>query len=231
MASYSHGDNARRVNIGDRIRKRLEVLGISQAELARRVGVAQPTIAKLIAGTSRGSSHLHLIARELRTTPEYLTGATEDPAEGALPAPTASMVADQLDAVMIKEVDIAFGMGGTYLDTPVAERMIPFARNWLRNFTDAPPEMLAFARGKGDSMMPTILDGDICLIDLSRRRLNEQDAIWAVAYGEIGMLKRLRAMPDGTVKIMSDNQSVRVETATDGELHLIGRVCGVIRKT
>lgn len=74
----------------DRLRERMQALGLSQAELARRVGVRQPTIFKLTTGGGYGSKHLHRIARELQTTPAYLTGETDDPSEGATPEPVLS---------------------------------------------------------------------------------------------------------------------------------------------
>ena len=60
---------------------------LSQSELARRVGVSQATIFKLLTGESYGSKHLHRIARELETTPAYLEGETDDPAPDAPPPP------------------------------------------------------------------------------------------------------------------------------------------------
>jgi transcriptional regulator with XRE-family HTH domain len=65
--------------IGDRIKRRLRELGISQAELARRVGLHQSTINGIIRGNQRSSTHLHMIARELETSTAFLTGETEDP--------------------------------------------------------------------------------------------------------------------------------------------------------
>lgn len=43
------------------------------------MGVAQPTIYALINTNKIGSKHLHRIARELGTTPAYLSGETDDP--------------------------------------------------------------------------------------------------------------------------------------------------------
>ena len=57
----------------------MEVVGLSQAELARRVGLSQPSIFNLIHRGKKGSTKLHVIARELRTTPAYLMGETDDP--------------------------------------------------------------------------------------------------------------------------------------------------------
>lgn len=60
----------------------MQELGLSQAELGRRVGISQASIYNLASGKGYGSKHLHLIARELRTTPAYLTGETDDPESG-----------------------------------------------------------------------------------------------------------------------------------------------------
>lgn len=56
---------------------------LTQSELARRIGVTQGAIAKIASNNPNGSSFLHKLARELRTTPEYLTGETDDPDAGA----------------------------------------------------------------------------------------------------------------------------------------------------
>lgn len=65
--------------IGQRIKARLDEIGMSEAELARRVGIRQSTINALVLGRSRSSRHLHEIARELDTTTAYLKEETEDP--------------------------------------------------------------------------------------------------------------------------------------------------------
>lgn len=62
-----------------RLKLRMEELAISQSELARRVGVSQTTIYKLVSGDGYGSKYLHRIARELSTTAAYLSGETDDP--------------------------------------------------------------------------------------------------------------------------------------------------------
>lgn len=135
------------------------------------------------------------------------------------------------DAVEIQQWDIAYGMGGgTYLDIPVTGEMHTFSRGWLRQFTHAPPDKLFLATGTGDSMTPTIMDSDGVLIDTTQREVRMGDRIWAVAYGQTGLIKRLRPMPDGSVKILSDNPTVPPETAHDGEMSVVGRVVAIVRK-
>ncbi len=57
----------------------MEACELSQAALAREVGVSQQSIGRLVTGEAIGSRHLHKIAIALRTTPAYLTGETDDP--------------------------------------------------------------------------------------------------------------------------------------------------------
>lgn len=53
-------------------------MGLSQAELARRIGISQPSVNHLLRKGATGSKHLHKIARVLETTPEYLTGESDE---------------------------------------------------------------------------------------------------------------------------------------------------------
>lgn len=132
--------------------------------------------------------------------------------------------------VKLREIDLNFGMGASYLDVPVTESVEHFSRSWLEQYTKANPDELFFARGIGDSMFPTLQDSDLFLIDCSQRSLNIHDKIWAIAYGGCGAVKRLRPLPDGSVEIISDNPLVPNAIAVDGELHILGRVVAYQRR-
>lgn len=220
------------MTIGERLAERLAVVGISQAELARRVSLSQPTINALINRNKVGSKHLHRIARELGTTAEYLTGETDDPAEGAYIPPTPEEIAAQMGLIKVEQIDLALGMGAAFLDEAVVEtvdRWMP--EEWVRTFTDSPAAFLSIAQPIGDSMYPTINDRDLVLIDRSQRRIDRQEGIWALAFGGFGTIKRVRVLADGTYRLSGDNPQVRDELAGDGEVHVIGRVAGVFRRT
>ncbi|MEA3264929.1 MAG: S24 family peptidase [Pseudomonadota bacterium] len=134
------------------------------------------------------------------------------------------------DLVGIEEIDLRYGLGATYLDVPVVSEVRQFSRAWLRLFTSASPANLFWTVGDGDSMEPTIHSGEVILIDRSQTTPSMGDGIWAIAYGEVGMVKRLCPLPDGTVEITSDNPVIKPRIAVDGELHVIGRVIAVVRK-
>jgi len=210
---------------------------MSQAALGSLIGTSQASIQRLEAGETRRSRNLLGLARALKTCPEYLVGQTDDPSPGkfallqqAVPYGRPTELAPDPDVVQLDEIDLRYGLGATYVDGPIGSEKRQFSRAWLRQFTAASPEQLFWAAGDGDSMEPTIRSGEVILIDRSQITPHMGDGIWAIAWGEVGMIKRLRPLPDGTIEIHSDNQSIRPALASDGEVHVIGRVVAIVRK-
>jgi phage repressor protein C with HTH and peptisase S24 domain len=222
------------MSLAERIEERRTLKGWTQAELARRVGVKSTSIWKLASGQSQSSKHLHKIARLLDTSPEYLLGETDNPLPVAYKIDTdaldTSQMPDDHDIVQLREIDLQYGMGARYLDIPVNTEMRTFSREWLRGITKSPPEVLFWASGDGDSMEPTIRAGETFLIDTSQRTPRMNDGIWALALGEIGMVKRLSFQGGGFIELHSDNQLVRPMSVSEDELHIIGRVIAVVRR-
>lgn len=216
---------------GKRLQERIEAAGLNQSEVARRVGVNQSTINALVKGDQHSSAKLHRIAEEISTSIAYLEDRTDDPSPIAPPAPTREQMVELLDLVPIKEIDQDYGMGGTFTADYIEVSVSHFPRTWLETITLTPPKMLTIARGKGDSMEPTIRDLDMVIIDTSRRVLDEQDAIWAITVGQIGMIKRLRARGKNIV-IRSDNKNVSDdEEVFNEEVHIVGRVIFIGRRS
>lgn len=129
----------------------------------------------------------------------------------------------ELDLVRVDEVDLAYGLGGTYADGWIETITHHFPRKWLESITSTPPNLLTIAKGRGDSMMPTLMDGDMVLIDRSQRNVREQDAMWAFTIGDIAMIKRVRVRGE-KVLILSDNDRVPTDEAHHEEVRVVGRV-------
>lgn len=109
-----------------RLKSMMDEQKLSQSELARRVGVTQTTIRKLLSG-GYGSKHLHRIARELGTTPAFLTGEIDDPDEGAPPP-------DPSPTIQLVQMQVAFP------PQPALEAMF---RGLLRSMPDLSGDALA----------------------------------------------------------------------------------------
>src|SRR5690606_13744584 len=102
--------------------------------------------------------------------------------------------------------------------------------DWLRQYTKARPDQLFFAPGMGNSMSPTIDDGDVMLIDTSDKSPLFAGLIWACTMGGMGMVKRIRPKSDGSIILGCDNPNVPEDVVADGELHIVGRVVAVIKR-
>lgn len=231
---------------GDRLERLMDEQGMSQGKLSRAIGVSQVTISRLInKPDAQGSKFTHKIAEILGTNSHYLMGESDDPSpmatgEGRLPFRAGGAMQGfsgrgekrDADLVQVQQFDIGLGMGGGgFLDGEINGKQRTFFRAWLRQFTRTEPEHLLWTTGIGDSMMPTIGDHDVILIDTSDRVPRVADKIWAISLGNMGMVKRLRPTKDGTgMRIMSDNQAVPEEIAYDGEMHVIGRIAAAVRR-
>jgi transcriptional regulator with XRE-family HTH domain len=67
------------MTLAERIRERLSVVEMTQADLGRRAGIPQSTLNSILQRDTRSTPHLIKLAAALRTTPAYLLGETDDP--------------------------------------------------------------------------------------------------------------------------------------------------------
>lgn len=221
----------RPVSVGERISERMAKLGLNQSELARRVKLSQPTIHALVNGDNAGSKHLHRIAAELQTSPAYLVGETDNDAPVSVAPSALDALAEKMDLAVVPELELGYSMGaGSVFHQYEQKGVVPFQRAWLRSMMRGAIADLFVARGEGDSMQPTILDGDIVLIDTAQKDIRQQDRIWAVSYGELGMIKRVRRTPRGSYLLLSDNPAVPPVDCADEEMHVVGRVIWIGRR-
>lgn len=215
--------------LGDRLKAAMGRAHIDQAALAEQVGCTQGAISQIINGRSQRSRFLPDIAAAVGTTVAFLNGETNDPSLNAAPALNVDEMAERLDLVPIANVDMAYGMGLTFAGDHIEVEVLHFPRAWLESLTSTAPQDLAWARGRGNSMSPTIEDNDLVLIDRSDRSVRDQDAIWAFTIGDVAMMKRLRVRGEN-VTILSDNDRVPPDHAHPDEINIVGRVSHIVRR-
>jgi phage repressor protein C with HTH and peptisase S24 domain len=195
---------------------------VSASDLAKAVGVHATTYRAYENGQNGFAKLAAQFAKRLGVTAEWLLEGGEPPNTMAVVAPARSDP-DELGLVAIQQIDLTYGMGAAFNDSPVEVEVLHFPRSWVETITYSPPALLTWARGRGDSMSPTIYDGDLIMIDRSQRKVNEQDAIWAFAVGDVGSIKRLRVKGDRFV-IMSDNPTVQDDEEPQDFVNIVGRV-------
>jgi SOS-response transcriptional repressor LexA len=130
------------------------------------------------------------------------------------------------DMILLPLLSIHGGAGpGLMADQLEVIQNIPFSRQLLRR-SGVRPEDVHAIRTRGDSMTPTIQDGQILLIDRSVRRVR-QDAVYALSIDDDIRIKRVQRSFDGSLTLKSDNPAYEPEllSPADAEtLRIEGRV-------
>ncbi len=146
-----------------------------------------------------------------------------------MPLPSAEAIAEQLDLVPLEEVDLDYGLGAAYGDTPVSVQVHRMPRLLMEAMSESPSTSLFVTRGVGDSMQPVINHGDLVIIDRSQRTIGRDDQIWALAISGMHTIKRVR-IRGNEVRLLSPNPDVGNDVATADEVHVIGKVVFVGRR-
>jgi phage repressor protein C with HTH and peptisase S24 domain len=136
------------------------------------------------------------------------------------------------DFVPIPVYDVAASAGhGSLISQEAIKYHLAFQRSWLARVTDAAVNELAIIHVEGDSMAPTLSDGDAVLVDLSQQQ-PKLDGIYVIGYEDHLMVKRLRIDPvRQMLAIMSDNALYpAVENIAPENLNVIGRVIWLGRR-
>lgn len=130
------------------------------------------------------------------------------------------------DFAMVPRLVVQASAGpGSLVEHEDAIDMIAFQASWLRRRGINPQSARALTV-RGDSMEPTIRSGDVLLVDTSRDHI-EDNGIYVVVAGGLVLVKRVHPRLDGSIRLISDNQSYPpedVRPGTDIDFHVAGRV-------
>lgn len=115
---------------------------------------------------------------------------------------------------------------GALVGDEAAVGQFSFDERWLRGIAAGRPEDLSIIRVSGDSMMPTLSDGDDILVDRSDAANRLRDGIYVLRRDDALSVKRITVNPTGRrVTIGSDNPDHQsFADVRLGTIAIIGRV-------
>lgn len=125
----------------------------------------------------------------------------------------------------IPKLDVGASAGpGAINDAEALAGKIGFDEKWLRKLaTD--PSQLSLIRVEGDSMAPTLNNGDDIMVDSSAAVGALRDGIHVIRMDDVLMVKRLARGPAGRLSVLSDNPAYPGWPDVDGAaVAIIGRV-------
>ena len=146
--------------------------------------------------------------------------------EVALGGP-AAMAGRPAGLVAVPRLDVGASAGaGAFSGDERARAHIAFDSAWLRGIASGNPEQLSIIRVEGDSMAPTLSDGDEILVDRGDGGARLRDGIYVLRIDDALMVKRVALNPAArTVSIRSDNPAYPGWPDCDlAAVDLVGRV-------
>ncbi len=208
----------------------MEAGGFNQKSLAREAGLNETAVRDILIGKSRHPRHdtLQKLAAALGCA--LIDLVEPGAARGAVTLRPEPDPVDDLAFVPTYEISAAAGEG-IVIDTEHQSGRLAFRRDWLRSVTSATPEQLAVITVRGDSMYPTLADGDTILVDLTQRT-PAGDGIYIIRFGEFVLVKRLHIDPvRKLVTISCDNENYPPLAPVDPvDVDVAGRVIWVGRR-
>jgi len=108
--------------------------------------------------------------------------------------------------ILITHVDVALSAGNGRETWHIEEKEpLPFQADYIRRL-DAKPKNLVAVKVHGDSMEPRLFDDDTVVVDRSDKRIPAGGGVFAIVYAGEMLVKRLFMLPDGAIRVVSDNK-------------------------
>jgi phage repressor protein C with HTH and peptisase S24 domain len=194
---------------------------------SKKASVPDSTIRSYLKGVLPSIDNLVQMAEAADVSVDWLVGGSGpmkvDPNQ--VFAPEKSVLPG--DFALIPRLDIQAAAGNGLLNhTEDTVGFLAFQTAWLAR-KGLNPEFARVLTAKGDSMEPTIRDGDVLLVDTSIDSLVDH-GIYVLVYAGLLLVKRVSKRLDGSVLIRSDNRDAYddeiVGASSTPELIIAGRV-------
>jgi phage repressor protein C with HTH and peptisase S24 domain len=207
---------------GERLAWAMRRADLDQSELARRVGIKQPSIAHLLSPEAKKSGHTPVIARVLRIDAEWLaTGRGSPELKHTLPSIEGSVGLSTTREPIIKVPLISWVQASRYV-----EAYDPYERGDSEGEVEVPygKDTLVALRVKGSSMNRVAPEGSIIIVDYSDKTLTS-GKYYVVKQDAKATFKRYRANPD---RFEPDSTETHDTIFPEGPVEVVGRVVKVI---
>lgn len=205
--------------IAKRVNQAITESGLSMSEIGRRLGISPQSVRAWKIGKAMPSlDRLTDIARATGKSLAWIQGVEV----------SSNQVEGDEETVSIPLYDAAAsaGNGLTSFDGDQIVKLVVVDRQWVRmNINCSSTRNLNLICVSGDSMDPTLRDGDVLFVDTGVTTFRSDSIYVARVNGEL-FVKRFQKLPNGRLMMISDNDRYKsFELSPDDEVDLIGRVC------
>lgn len=203
--------------VSDRIGALVKASGLSQRELARRLGTTHVTVSNWIKGASEPNEEgLEKLCEFFSVTPAYIKYG-----DGNAPAGQ-TIITDDVISIPLINANVSCGYGFLNDSELILIRFVRVSIEFIRRYCPAANlRALQIMTAFGDSMEPTLSEGDSVIVDVSEKTV-KRDGLYVLRIGDGLFVKRIQVTPKG-LRLISDNPLYHPIDSTEDELEVIGR--------
>lgn len=219
-------------SLAERLKIAREKAGISQAQLAERIGISQQSVAKIESGETLQPRKIKEIANVLNVSQKWLQLGIEE--NGTLSnfvvqeAEDAELDPEVFAYIPVLDIELSAGNGCEAEVVELVLESFPLRRIDLRK-AGVNPANARIVKIWGNSLLPVLNNGDYVAVDSAQSSPIRDGDLYAVRDGVLLRVKILINLPDGGVILRSFNKDEYPdEILTFDErktrIHIIGRV-------
>lgn len=211
-------------DLATRLTNLLDENRLSVNAFAKKVGVSQQAIGKIVRGETLNPKNILEIAAALNVDPHWLKTGDGDPDPSYRIVEVSEPQNPNTVRIDILDVEASAG-NGAYLN-PTEQGLLSqeFDLTFFRQqFGRADAKHLKLITVKGDSMSPTLESGDLLYVDISENYF-AADGLYVFTFDGQTFIKRLQKVGKEML-VISDNPTYKEWTFTqDDDVFIHGRV-------
>ena len=208
-------------HIGQRLRRRMQASEIAVETLAEACGVSTQAVYKWFRTGMIARHHLATIKDVLGADlDELVTGNDSSSREDQMRVPPNSVFLN-----LVRGAKLSAGNGEVIWDFEEIDNSHYFRADWMQK-KGYKASRCKLYEVHGDSMWPTLSDGDLVMINMAEREVRTGE-VYALVADDGLRIKRLNRLADGTIEMRSDNPQQHKyppEPIRDENAAVIGRV-------
>lgn len=133
----------------------------------------------------------------------------------------------EIDAVPVPMFDVEASAGhGSWVESEEIVKELMFRRDWLQSHGFLRKD-LGVIRSRGASMLPTIPDGAVLLVNKRETEI-QNGRVYVIRYDRMLHVKRLQRLPGHQIQVVSDNAAeyppFAVDLSDGVDFQILGRV-------
>ena len=209
----------------ENVRKLIDDSGLNVAEFAERIEEKSSRVNDVLNGKQRPPfDMIEKILSVFQIDANWLITGHKNP-NGL------GNISNEYEYIPFYDVEVSAGYGADAYGAVHPQSYLAFRKDWLRS-RGLYPKDLSCVKARGDSMEPTINNGDTLLVDASRN-MPRDGYIYVIRSADTLWVKRIQKHIDNSLLLISDNGTYPPMTLRSDQHHdiqIIGQVVNISKE-